>query len=117
MYKEMRGLLVNIYRPVAGPDCTNGGITSKHSTAVLIGEGVPEITAPTEDSPALVLCRRLLNPSFSAWMNNQTAGEEYLHAEPLTLLGKSPMFGGNVIYTSDSRFPNRYPIKVHDRIE
>ena len=27
------------------------------------------------------------------------------------------MFGGNFIYTSDSRFPSRAPIQVHDRVE
>jgi len=27
------------------------------------------------------------------------------------------MFGGNFIYTSDSRFPNKYPIAIHDRYE
>lgn len=27
------------------------------------------------------------------------------------------MFGGNFIYTSDSRFPAEYPIPLHDRTE
>ena len=26
-------------------------------------------------------------------------------------------FGGNFIYTSDSRFPSRFPIPIHDRRE
>jgi hypothetical protein len=50
---------------------------------------------------------------------------EYLHAEPVDgerdarREGKTvgPMFGGNFVYTSDSRFPNKYPIPVHDRWE
>ena len=43
----------------------------------------------------------------------------YVHAEPVDKPeGKvGPMFGGNFIYTSDSRFPNDYPIPVHDRFE
>ena len=28
-----------------------------------------------------------------------------------------PMFGGNFIYSSDSRFPSDSPIKVFDRFE
>ena len=27
------------------------------------------------------------------------------------------MFGGNFVYTSDSRFPSDYPIPIHDRFE
>ena len=30
---------------------------------------------------------------------------------------KMPMFGGNFVYSSDSRFPSDAPIKIHDRIE
>jgi hypothetical protein len=50
-------------------------------------------------------------------MNNQAEVQEYLHAEPLELIGKSPMYGGSMIYTSDSHFPNSYAIKVHYRME
>ena len=28
-----------------------------------------------------------------------------------------PMFGGSFIYTSDSRFPLKYPVPLHDRYE
>lgn len=46
-------------------------------------------------------------------------GEVYLRAIPKSILdsGVRSMFGGNFIYTSDSRFPSDHPIKVHDRVE
>jgi hypothetical protein len=40
---------------------------------------------------------------------------EHLHAEPI-----SPgwyMASGKFIWTSDSRFPNDYPISLHDRVK
>lgn len=46
-------------------------------------------------------------------------GEVHLRAVPKSILdsGVSSMFGGNFIYTSDSRFPSDQPIKVFDRVE
>ena len=46
----------------------------------------------------------------------------YLHVEQVspsatTLHKVGPMFGGNFVYTSDSRFPSDYPIPIHDRFE
>jgi hypothetical protein len=42
-----------------------------------------------------------------------------LRAVPRDVLesGKWYMFGGNFIYTSDSRFPTKEPIKIFDRVE
>jgi len=99
-----KGLLVHVLR--ARGDCTAGGVTSKHDSFVLTGEGVPELFAPTKDAPELRLVRRDLNG-------------EYLHAEPVERPVKmaGPMAGGNFVYSSDGRFPNRYPISVHDRFE
>jgi hypothetical protein len=103
----MKGLLVFVLRHADGTDCTNGGITSKVSKAILVGDGIPEIFTPNEDAPALRLVRRNIDG-------------EYLHAEPVE--GKDAkrvgwMTGGNFIYTSDARFPSRQPISVHDRQE
>jgi len=102
----MKGLLVHVYR--GHVDCTNSGISSKHNSFILTGNGVPEIFEPGAGSPALILVERTLQ------------GEKRLHAEPVDEPEKGNigwMFGGNFIYTSDSRFPNPYPIKVHDRQE
>lgn len=107
-----KGLLVWIYRNAEGGDCTNGGMSSNYCRAILIGEGIPEIFEPTEETPALVLVRRAL---FSSRLN---ARHIYFHCEPLETYGKAlHMFGGNYIADSDSRFPCDYPIPIHDRIE
>lgn len=108
----MTGLLVNVFYNPLG-DCTAGGVSSKQSRFILVDE---KITAPfkvEEDVVYLVLVRR-----------NLSCGE-YIHAEP-RMNGKKlpgtvglvgPMMGGNFIYASDSRFPNKYPIPIHDRYE
>jgi len=99
----MKGMLASVYRNDAGwGDATNGGVTSKHKQVVLIGEGVAEVFAPSETAPALRLVRKT----------------GYLYAEPVHQPnGVGWMFGGNFIYSSDSRFPLRFPIPVHDRQE
>lgn len=110
----MKGLRVSVYRNAEwgpGVDCTNGGISSKHNQFVLVGNGMPEIFEPREDAPAIRLIKR------------RVMGMEFWIAAPLDAdtdgrsAGSPYMFGGNFIYTSDSRFPCREPIKVFDRKE
>ncbi len=105
---EKRGMLVSVYSD--GSDCTNGGMTSNHKRFVLIGMEGP--FQSDEKTPALKLVKRFIG------------GREYLHAEPVdeknipeNMVG--PMFGGNFIFTSDTRFweVSRQPIPVHDRYE
>lgn len=99
----MKGLVVNIYR--TNYDCTNGGATSSNDRAILVGNDIPELFE-SHGRPVLKVVRRKI------------AGQEYIHAEPVdNPFGRHRMFGGNFIYTSDGRFPNRYPIPVHDREE
>jgi hypothetical protein len=108
----MKGLMVNVLRAVEFPDCTMGGVTSKHSHLILIGEGIPEIFEAREDMPAVVLVKREL---YSDRLGRRCA---YFHAEPFLTHGvKWHMMGGNFITSCDSRFPCDYPIPVHDRIE
>lgn len=42
-----------------------------------------------------------------------------LHVRPITLRKGEPMFGGNFVYCSDSRFKefSGQPIQIHDRVE
>lgn len=102
MTTPLRGMLVHVLRPTT--DCTNGGITMKHDTFVLVGEGIPEIFAACPDTPALMLVR------------NQFG----CHARPVDaptgdkVIG--PMFGGCFVTSSDSRMPAE-TIRVHDRFE
>lgn len=92
-------------------DCTNGGVTSKHTRFVLVdGEAIGPF-AGSADTPLLRVVRR---------KGLAKDGGDYLHAEPVFADGTPKpwtMMGGNYVVTSDSRFPNSYPISVHDRIE
>ena len=76
---------------------------------LLTGEGVAEVFEETDPTKVVKLVRR------------EIGGRDYLHAEPVVHPnGGDPsygMFGGNYISTCDSRFPNDYPIGVHDRFE
>lgn len=106
----MKGMLVSFYRCADGRDCTNGGVSAQAVNALLIGEGIPQIFEGTSVDTVLELKKKNIYG-------------EYVYAVPLIAPGDDksgmvgPMFGGNFIYTSDSRFPNRYPIPVHDRWE
>ena len=110
----MKGMRVSVYRNAQFGDATNGGITSQFTQVVLVGEGIPENTEPTDDCPALLLKKK-------------DYYGEYLYAEPAeerprfagTLKGPWYMAGGNFVYSTDSRFRKvcKYPIAVHDRTE
>ena len=104
------GLLVFVYRN--GEDCTNGGITSKQDQIILVlpeggpfkvrdGEPYLVLNPREEMSRALGHDCTVAEPGFDHRMT-----EEYWN-----------MFGGNFIYSSDSRFPKNHPIPVHDRFD
>ena len=104
---------VNFYRDANGCDCTLDGVSSLHEHATLIwDEDPPENMFTSSGEPFLMLVRRKIG------------GETVLSAEPLNGCGNGARgagvwycFGGNFIFTSDSRFPSSQPIKVHDRHE
>lgn len=100
----MQGLICTVYRD-HDIDCSNGGLSSKFDKVTLVGLGMSGPFEPTDECPAVLLQRRIIG------------GKEYLSAIPLENKGLWNMFGGAFIYTSDSRFPNDYPIPLHDRIE
>lgn len=101
----IKGLSVEIFKNPLG-NFTNGGASSRFDHAILVGEGIPEISSPHNGEPVFKLVKRTV------------FGKEYRHVEPLdNPQGKWVMFGGNFVYTSDSRFPNDYPLAIHDRIE
>jgi hypothetical protein len=115
--KPLKGLIVEVYKSFQRDgkvsDCTNNGITSRVNKITLVGEGIPEIFEADEDAPAFKVVRRMLSHS-----DTDNHKEEYLHVEPIERpTGIGWMYGGNICSTSDSRFPNRYPLKIHDRQE
>lgn len=113
-----KALLVNVYRNVewerTGVDCS-GGPSSREEDFFLIGDGVEgpfEIPGhgSTYDGRAILK------------LDRRGGGSGLLRAVPVVVGQKAPwfMFGGNFIYSSDSRFAalnNGYPIPIHDRVE
>jgi len=106
----MKGLLVDVLRGKG--DCTNGGVTSKHSSVIIVGPGIPEIFEVTPEHPALRIVKR--------W---EGTPQEYIHAEPVEQPSNqthTKSAGGNFIYSCDSRFRElvcAYPVSVHDRFD
>lgn len=45
------------------------------------------------------------------------AGRDYMHAVPASMKDEQTMFGGNFIWSADSRFRevSQYPLPLHDR--
>ena len=112
-------LNVSVYRAADMSDCTNGGVTSRHNSMTLFWGCKRE--------EALAYCQEFgIDPDRCLWLVERTLwGEQHNYAAPLVHeSGKcGPMFGGNFIYTSDSRLADAMgtttsePIKVHDRYE
>jgi hypothetical protein len=100
----MKALLAFVLKSTLG-DCTANGLTSREDKIFLTSED-DTITGPFEVKEGvdyLVLKKR----------------GDYKYAVPKSILdeGVHSMMGGNFVWTSDSRFPNSYPIPVHDRVE
>lgn len=104
---KYKGLAVGVYESKSIGNCSADGITSKNKNLILIGPGVPEIFEGDETNTVKLVERDICGNG------------RYLHAEPVSqpegMAG--PMMGGAFIYTSDSRFPSKQPIPVHDRFE
>ena len=97
-----KGMSVDVYKTNSLGDCTNGGISSKFDKMILVGEGIPRIFKPSEDTPAIYL--------------KQYCGD-YIAVPDLD---KQTMMGGNFVYTCDSRFRQLlggHPIRIHDSSE
>ena len=107
----MKALPINVYRTATLGDCTNGGITSRYSRLLLVHErGFIEVD---ENNPPETLVKIVTRNLF---------GKEYKHIEPVAPCPSDRigyMSGGNLAYTSDSRFRelSQYPLTVHDRTE
>lgn len=100
----MKTVLTFVLRNSLG-DCSNNGLSSKEDSIIMHYGGGLDLDMIPDDE--LVLVERTL------------FGKESNYAIPAAILksGRHPMFGGNFIYTSDSRFPSDAPLKVHDRLE
>ena len=101
----MNYLTVEVYKNSFG-DCTNNGVTN---------DALQTFVVPCEHGPisgdwAEKMEYVILVPG--------KAGNR-MHVKPEGV-GRHTMFGGNFVYSSDSRFGETYgrnPVHVHDRIE
>lgn len=99
----MKGLSVDVYK-TGRSDCTNGGISSKTDSLILVGKLIPEIFEGDETNLISIKVKII-------------SGKKYFYATPIKIENGISMFGGNFIYSSDSRFPFDHPISLHDRVE
>lgn len=78
-------------------------VLGKVDQVVILDKEAPGPFEPDDKSPAVKLVRR------------QFGERVYVHAEPI-IEGREGgfAFGGSFIFTSDSRFPQDYPIPLHD---
>jgi hypothetical protein len=104
---KTKGISVSVLKS-PGTDCSNKGLSSTKDNLIMVDQKGNGFNCPhTTDGDYLV------------FVKDTCCGEERLRAIPKSLIesGKWTMFGGNFVYCSDSRFPSKYPIPVHDRIE
>ena len=119
----MGQLLCEVFRSSYG-DCSNSGISSKYNEVMLFdGETDSTIRAYLSEAErrwaSLGKAERVAYPVIL--VRRRISGADYLHVEPWWDPKEGPkphfMYGGCCIYTSDGRFPNEYPLRLHDRRE
>lgn len=110
----MQGLRLSVYRSKdyfsgykKDSDCSAGGISSRCNEVTLVGLNIPEIFDATPEAPAVKIVSRIIA--------GELAYEHVEPVEPVTLGFVGYYAGGTLVYTSDSRFPSRYPLAFHDR--
>lgn len=105
---QVKGILVNVFRWTLG-DCTANGLSAQKDSLIMVDADGGDFNCPhTTEDDYLVL------------VEFQFRGCVSLRAVPKSILDSGRnnyMFGGNFVYSSDSRFPSDAPIKVFDRIE
>tara|TARA_R100000697_G_scaffold820_1_gene1778 strand:- start:88 stop:408 length:321 start_codon:yes stop_codon:yes gene_type:complete len=105
--KKEKGLLISVYKSPLG-DSTNKGLSSKFDSLLLVGDGIENgVFSPDEFS----------SEDYLVCEYRERYDDFIAIPKSLKDSGKWTMFGGNFAYTSDSRFPAKYPIKIHDRVE
>lgn len=107
---DEKGLHVEVYRSVDFPDCTLGGVTSKHGRCLLLGVDGPTSVEENNRYSGYPVLRIVRHPAVAT----------RLYAVPVDVETSGPgrmQFGGNFVYSCDSRFRQvcMYPIPVHDR--
>lgn len=110
----VRSQLTWVFKNPLG-DCTADGLSSKNDKLHLVWSADPngDLIGLTPDQVTKV-------PDDELVLIVRTIGgtpANYVVPASIAKGNKMPMFGGNFVYSSDSRFPSDAPIKIHDRIE
>lgn len=107
--QNISGILVEVYR-CAGGDCSRNGVSAHANTCLLVlPEGGPfKVHAKW---PTLVYDPRTDMSKRFGYPCGIVIPKRLVKSQ------KNVMFGGNFVYTSDSRFPSRAPLPIHDRVE
>lgn len=107
--KELKGYFVHVLK---SPYDSKMNIMPTNEKIILVTDGKKgDSFSVMSDEPYLQLVKRNL------------FGKEYIHAEPVNFKNtkfKQKMFGGNFVWSSDSRFRDdvsELPVPLHDRIE
>jgi hypothetical protein len=112
------GLRISVYRDASHDyDCTNNGVSRQFNKLTVMNIDGP--FDPSDDAPAV-----LLDSHYPGCLRLIPALKTALGWVPYT---DPAMFGGNLGYTSDSRFPEACEkllghtfygaVKIHDRFE
>ena len=108
--KFKHALICDVWRKADGFDYSKNGCTKQFDQVLLVG---PEIQGPYNiekdiDEPIVNYPILYLHHLYTI------KGLSY-YASPDPTNGVTYMFGGNFIYSPDSRYPFPYAIQVHDR--
>jgi len=95
-------------------DSTNNGLSSKVTHAYLVWD-----IDPIDQDQILEDFYNEKGEDFFVIKERTIFGKYSMIAVPYSIYksGRHSMFGGNFLYTSDSRFPSEHPIAIHDRVE
>lgn len=104
---KVRAINAEIYKPKWG-DCSNNGLSSRFDDVYIVCDD-GNYTFDT-DNPPENLCVMVKRELFD---ENADYIRPYKDSPKGTV---GYMYGGCIVYTSDSRFRNR-PLKLHDRTE
>jgi hypothetical protein len=98
------GLTAKVLRAADRP-IGSGLLSDQYPHFVLIGDGIDAPFSPTAEMPALRFVRE------------QRFGQQWtVYAEPFIGGGNLGFaFGGNWLWSGDSRFPADHPIRIHDQ--
>lgn len=106
---QKKGIRVEVFRGANGHDCTNNGLSSLVDEVILVGDMIEGVDEVKEGQAYL----EVGSITFR--------GKTTYHAKPVNfgLKGVPFMFGGNFVWTSDSRFREHFnePLAIHDRQE